>query len=532
MRSTSVSQGPCGVAKRLVAAETTRDVSSIQMECSFVPTGNAPLAAPVLEQVTTTNVEVAGKTITELRHALEARKNKAFTPYQPETWHRLLTKHHLLSKYPFLPHSLQYGFDARIPTIYSTFTPDNSPTIYAHPQQYQELVNREFNTGRYFRPLSRVEVGGILSPFQSSPLSLIPKPGKPDKCWGVHNFSFPHSPQDGLSSINHSIESNNFPCTWGTFAMICTLIWHLPPGSQASICDVAEAYRTVPIVPSQWPGLVVKLHDPDQFAINTSDNFGISSAEGVYRSVADAGTDLFHALGISPLSKWVDDHIFFQILQEHLPQYNKKCRAWRKEITTNGGHLQDCSRYWFQGQTMPNGQVMEFDEDANFPFQDFSSSSPDAPKDAHFTYNEDDIDQLSDELGIPWEKSKTIPFTHSIPYLGFMWDLQTWTVAIPPSKKGKYLDAIREWNTCPTHALEDMRKMYGKLLHATLVVPAGRAYLVSLEAMLSTFNNHPFVPHHAPREAPNNLKWWAETLSRPILSHAIPGPSELIDTQA
>ena len=43
----------------------------------------------------------------------------------------------------------------------------------------------------------------------------------------------------------------------------------MTPVSQVSIHDVAEAYRTIPIKPSQWPGLVVHLQDSDQFAINT-----------------------------------------------------------------------------------------------------------------------------------------------------------------------------------------------------------------------------------------------------------------------
>jgi hypothetical protein len=56
-------------------------------------------------------------------------------------------------------------------------------------------------------------------------------------------FFFPHSPQDNISSINYSINSNLFSCTWGTFATLCTVIWHLPEGFQASICDVTEVYH-------------------------------------------------------------------------------------------------------------------------------------------------------------------------------------------------------------------------------------------------------------------------------------------------
>ena len=411
--------------KRPVVKETTRAASSTQVESSYAPIGNALPVASAQVQVTITSAPVVERTITELKNALKHRKNKALTPYHPEKWHLLLSKHNLLGKYPSLPHNLQFGFNAGILPIYSTYTPDNSPSIYVHSQQYHKIVDREFNSGRYFRPFSREVVEKLLGPFQSSPLSLVPKPGKPGKYRGVHNFSFPYSPRNNLHSINHPIDANTFPCTWGTFTTLCALIWHLLPGSQASIRDVAEAYRTVPIIPSQWPGLVVRLQGENLFAINTNNNFGLTSAGGVHGSVADAGTDLFRASGIGPLSKWVDDHVFFCILRKHLPTYNAKREAWHREIIANGGWLQNGSRFWYQGETFPDGRVMEFDEDAGFPFQDLTSESPRSSEDEPFTYNDDDIDRVSDALGIPWEKSKTIPFSFSVPYLGFIWDLPT-----------------------------------------------------------------------------------------------------------
>ena len=45
-------------------------------------------------------------------------------------------------------------------------------------------------------------------------------------------------------------------------------------------------------------------------------------------------------------------------------------------------------------------------------------------REARFTYNDADIDHLSKVLGIPWENSKTIPFLHTVLYLGFTWDIQ------------------------------------------------------------------------------------------------------------
>jgi len=73
---------------------------------------------------------------------------------------------------------------------------------------------------------------------------------------------------------------------------------------------------------------------------------------------------------------------------------------------------------------MPDGCVMEFDEDASLLFQDLSAASPRSEHEAHFTYNNTDIDHLSDILGIPWENLKAIPFSHMVLYLGFTWNIQ------------------------------------------------------------------------------------------------------------
>src|ERR1700678_1324034 len=146
-----------------------------------------------------------------------------------------------------------------------------------------------------------------------SPLSWVPRRGKPGQYRAVHNFSFPHTPTHDVASINSTIDADLYPCTWGTFATVCFTIFNLPPGSQAAIRDVAEAYRTIPIVADQWPGLVVKLLNEDEFAINICDNFGLTSAGGIYGELGDATLDIFRAQGIGPSSKWVDDHIFFRI---------------------------------------------------------------------------------------------------------------------------------------------------------------------------------------------------------------------------
>ena len=69
------------------------------------------------------------------------------------------------------------------------------------------------------------------------------------------------------------------------------------------------------------PCLVVCLCEDDSFAANICNNFGLTSAGGTHGLLVDAGTDIFRANGIGPLSKWVDDYIFSRIPRGHLNTY-------------------------------------------------------------------------------------------------------------------------------------------------------------------------------------------------------------------
>jgi len=496
-----------------------------------VRTGNVLLAAPPPTTHSATSAPDARKQIMELKAALEHRSREPLTPYKHQAWLFSLHRLNLLDRYPSLPHSIQCGFDAGILSISQSYTPPNSPSLGEFKEAFDEIEQNEFAKGRYLGPCSRLEVETLIGPFQTSPISIIPKPGKPGKFRAVHNFSSPHSPSPSsrATSVNSSISANDFPCTWGTFNTVALTISNLPPGSQASVRDVSEAYRTVPIKASQWPGLVIRLRGEDQFAINTCSNFGLTSAGGIYGELADAGADIFCQEGIGPMSKWVDDHIFFRIRRQHLAEYNQMRTQWHRTILANGGRLQDGSRIWFCGSTLEDGRLEEFDEDNSSFLRDFSN--PLSPGNL-FSYNDADIDHISVHLGIPWEPSKTIPFGSVVPYLGFSWDLDAKTVALPDAKKRKYLACIDEWHQRRTHTLAQVQGLYGKLLHACLVVREGRAFLTTLEAMLSISHNRPFVSRTPPHSTAQDLEWWCRTLRKPSIFRDVPGPVTIYDFSA
>jgi hypothetical protein len=201
-----------------------------------------------------------------------------------------------------------------------TYTPPNTTSVDNYHEAFDNTIQAEFKKGRYIGPLSKAKVEELIGPFQTSPLSIIPKPGKPGKFRLIQNLSHPaHPPSTANSpphtSINSHIDSDDFPCTYGTFETVYLLIARLPEGLQAAVRDIKEAYRTIPLHHSQWPGMVVKLQDDDDvFAIDTCDSFGLSSGGGVYSRVADMGVVLLRRKGIGPICKWVDDHIFIRIL--------------------------------------------------------------------------------------------------------------------------------------------------------------------------------------------------------------------------
>jgi len=216
-------------------------------------------------------------------------------------------------------------------------------------------------------------------------------------------------------------------------------------------------------------------------------------------------------------------HLFFCILRCHLNDYNSYhsslhnilCHLPRRQT---GGCL------WFEGNTFDDGYFETFCKNCKFPIHDLSSQSVCSPEDLLYNCNFEDINLLSTLLGIPWELSKDIHFHFQVLFIGLLWDLPRLTIGLGDAKKAKYLAATVELSSVQMHVLLDIQQLYGKLLHACLVIPTGWAYLTSLEAMLGTSSSCPFMPHHSICHLNDDLAWWTEQLSRPILERAIPQP--------
>ena len=119
--------------------------------------------------------------LTALRAVLKHKRLDPLPPYKPEAWHEFLLAAGLLDKYPSIPDGLRLGFDAGIPPISWTFAPLNHPSIAKHIIKFNTIIQTEFQRERYVGPVTQEEVELLIGPFQTSPLSIIPKPGRPGK---------------------------------------------------------------------------------------------------------------------------------------------------------------------------------------------------------------------------------------------------------------------------------------------------------------------------------------------------------------
>ena len=444
--------------------------------------------------------------------ALVHRRSNPLTPYHAQAWERALSKANALQCFAKVPEGLRSGFLVDFPLVMCTQSPPNKDSVDEYHTKFNTIIQKEFRKNRYIGPFPPADLELLIGPFQSSPLSIVPKPGKPGRFRLVQNFSFLHSPSPAYPnpSINSHINADRFPTTWGKFSIIYLLISRLPPGAEVATRDVSEAYRTIPLHPSQWPAGVVRLSDK-QVCVDTCIAFGATPSAGAYGHVADAGAEIIRHHGIGPLDKWVDDHLFVRILKSSLVTYNAQRAIWHKDLISWGMH-QLGSQIWFGGHIFDDGSIEEFNEDCSWPLKDLSDSSPRSDYNQLFSYCLTDIDDVSDRLGIIWEQEKDQPFASSTICIGFLWDVEHRTVSLSPSKVAKYLLAIHEWRQRRMHTLQDVRKLYGKLLHTCQVAKRGRAYLTSLENMLSVCGRQPLVPHCPSKCVEADLDWWSNLL--------------------
>jgi hypothetical protein len=248
----------------------------------------------------------------------------------------------------------------------------------------------------------------------------------------------------------------------------------VPLGAQATVQDIVGAFRTIPVHKSHKKHLL--FYHRGHYYINHVLPFGVSSSTGLHGQTAEVILKILLAEEIGPLGKWVDDIFIFR-----------------------------------------------------FPI--YSSLNADGHIVYHFGYDVPDIYRITEQIQIPWHLVKGTPFAEQFKYSGLDWDIPARTVAVPESKRQKFLlrvDAFLIIARSATRAcnLKTMQSLHGSLSHVAYVSLIGRTHLPSLQNFINSFDiyNNPsakFRNLHIPSNVVSDVVVWQVILSQPVIQRPI-----------
>ena len=211
-----------------------------------------------------------------LKAALEHRKISPLAPYKAEAWGELLHHYDLRTKYPdiFLP---LYGKDSTLVFVKFT-TPLPLPTVPLYLRILKltkRSLTESFAPGVISNLCLEMKWSHSLVSSNHPRFLWFPSPENRTISELYTIFSFP------ISHLVHWSHywSRRIPLHLGH---LCFTIYNLPPGSQASIRDVAEVYRTIPSPQVNGLDLLSCGSEEILYCINTNSNFGLASAGGIY----------------------------------------------------------------------------------------------------------------------------------------------------------------------------------------------------------------------------------------------------------
>jgi hypothetical protein len=130
----------------------------------------------------------------------------------------------------------------------------------------------------------------------------------------------------------------------------------------------------------------------------------------------------------------------------------------------------------------------------------------------HEIWTEHDFISLTSHMGVPWAPHKTRQLSTCQCYIGFDWDLEHRSVALPSEKLQAVLDLISDW--CTPHSsftMHEAAHLHRKLVHTSSIFPLICPFIHSV----SHFTSHFISPHaqlHPLRPLLTDLSWIQDLL--------------------
>ncbi|KAG8952221.1 hypothetical protein FRC04_004928 [Tulasnella sp. 424] len=242
--------------------------------------------------------------------ANETELHRIVTPLKADAWERALQETDLNAKFGDIVVGICQGFrlgTSEIPLLH-TLIHRNHQSAKANPEAIIKHINKELNAGRYLGPYQIKELEHTIGPFRASPLGAVPK-SEPGEFRIIQDFSYPVN-SSRTPSVNSEIDSDDFPCDWGSFTEVYKIVDTAPKGAQAATFDVDAAFRIIPVHPEDRRNIVVVWNGLAY--VDTAVPFGAASSGGLFGHVADGLRAIMMARGLQPTRNWVDDFVSFR----------------------------------------------------------------------------------------------------------------------------------------------------------------------------------------------------------------------------
>jgi hypothetical protein len=130
-------------------------------------------------------------------------------------------------------------------------------------------------------------------------------------------------------------------------------------------------------------------------------------------------------------------------------------------------------------------------------------------------------------MNVLWHPVKWLDYSIAFLYIGFDWDMEASTAALPEAKHLKFQDRIRIFidrfrrRECTMNAV---MKIHNSLCHITFVIQEGRSHLPAFTNFIASFKGNKYATRCPPGSVIEELVWWFDALSvpgvsRPLVKH-------------
>lgn len=241
-------------------------------------------------------------------HQLDPGWPRYRTPVEIQSLHPFLAAHPDQAFAGYMYNGLTNGF--RIGYIYRQSQPPhqaaNHVSELANRHIVKDKVDAEVAAGRLLGPLPT----HLASLVQVSPLGLVPKAHQENKWRLIMDLSYPSG-----YSINDGIPPALCSLHYASVDNAVDIIKQLGRGAQLVKLDVKDAYRIVPVHPSDYCHL--GLCWQGKTYIDRALPFGLRSAPKIFTAVADLIAWILHQQGIRYQLHYLDDYLFLGAPNTH-----------------------------------------------------------------------------------------------------------------------------------------------------------------------------------------------------------------------